>query len=45
MEEDGFGLTGMAGNGRSQFWSDWNNGQSQFWSEWNGLKWKKSVLV
>jgi hypothetical protein len=34
MEEFGFGLTGMAWNGGSQFWPDWR-----------GLEWKKSVLA
>jgi hypothetical protein len=30
MEEVGFGLTGMVGNGGSRFWPDWN-----------GWKWRK----
>jgi hypothetical protein len=34
MEEVGFGLTGIA----------WNGG-SQFWPNWKGLEWRKSVLA
>jgi hypothetical protein len=33
MKEVGLGLTGMAWNGGSRFWLDWN-----------GLEYKKSVL-
>jgi hypothetical protein len=34
LEQIGFGLTGMAWNGKSQFWPDWS-----------GLEWRKSVLA
>jgi hypothetical protein len=34
MDEVGFGLTGMACNGGSRFWPDWN-----------GLEWRKLGLA
>jgi hypothetical protein len=38
-----FGPTGMAWNGESRFWPDWNGIEwgSRFWPDWNGLEWRK----
>jgi hypothetical protein len=47
MEEDGFGLTGMAWKGESQFCPDrkaWNGG-GHFGPDLNSLDWQKSVLA
>jgi hypothetical protein len=47
MEEISFGLTGIAWNGKSQFWPDWNGleWRKPFWPVLNGLEWRNSVLA